>query len=63
MSDVEALLAERAGYIARGRKDRAAQVAEVLKGYGIAVDDEVEEATAGPEETAVRRGPGRPRKG
>ena len=44
MSDsyVAALLHERAGYLAAGRKDRARQVAAVLARLGIAVEDEPE---------------------
>ena len=56
--DIEALLRERAGYLSRGQTDRAAQVARVLKEMGVGIEDAVNE----PEETAVKRGPGRPRK-
>lgn len=44
MSDVAALLAERAGYVVRGRMDRVAQVDAVLATFGVAVgEDEADE--------------------
>lgn len=45
MSDVEALLAERRGYLARGLANRVAQVDAQLAHYGIAVDASVETAS------------------
>lgn len=44
MSEVEALLTERAAYLARGRTDRAAQVSAELARLGVAVDDAPEKA-------------------
>jgi hypothetical protein len=46
MSDahVEALLNERAGYVATGRRDRVAQVDAQLAAFGVAVESEVEAA-------------------
>ena len=48
MSDahVEALLNERAGYVATGRPDRVAQVDAQLAAFGVAVESEVEAAVA-----------------
>lgn len=45
-SIVQALLEERAGYVARGRKDRIAQVDEQLKHFGISVDEPAREVAA-----------------
>ena len=63
---IEALLEERRGYVVRGLKDRVAQVdAEIerLGGVKVADEPEVEEAVSpAVVETAVKRGPGRPRK-
>lgn len=62
-SIIEALLAERAGYVQRGLIDRVAQVDEQLAHYGHQVDrnDKIETAAdSAPVETAVKRG--RPRK-
>lgn len=42
-TEVEALLNERAGYLATGKKDRAAQVDAILAGHGIAVEAAVSE--------------------
>lgn len=58
MSEIEALLNERAGYLARGRKDRAAEVAAELKRLGVAVED----ASASPEVETADAAPKRPRK-
>lgn len=58
MSEVEALLTERAAYLARGRTDRAAQVSAELARLGVAVDDAPEKATAEPKvEKAAPRKP------
>lgn len=54
MYDIEALLTERAGYLARGRKDRAAQVAEILRTQGVEVVDEPEAAVLPKAENAAR---------
>jgi hypothetical protein len=43
-SIVQALLAEREGYVRRGLKDRVAQVDAQLARFGIAVDRRVETA-------------------
>ena len=62
MSDVNALLEERRGYVLRGLKDRVAQVDAELARLGVAVEAApVETAVVEPQENA-RRGPGRPRK-
>lgn len=51
----EALIIERAGYVARGRHDRVAQVDAELANLGLAV--ETEKAVAPPEvETATPKG-------
>ena len=56
MSEVEALLVEREGYVRRGLKARVAAVDEQLKRHGIAV--EVETATVTPPtERAVKPRP------
>lgn len=62
MSEVEALLAERRGYVLRGLANRVAQVDAQLAGYGIAVETSVETASD-PDihENAVRKA-GRVRK-
>ena len=73
MSDrIEALLEERRGYLTSGKKDRAAQVDAVLADLGVGVkkvapvgdaDIEAPESHSTPAvETAVKRGPSRPRK-
>jgi hypothetical protein len=46
MSDVDALLAEREGYVRRGLSNRVAQVDAALARFGVVVND------AGPVETA-----------
>ena len=58
---VAALLEERRGYVARGAKDRVAQVDAALKAYGIEVDNApvVEAAVAAEVETAVPAKPKR----
>ena len=59
MSDVQALLIERDGYVQRGLKDRAAQVDAVLARMGFGGTPKpapvpvVEAAVAAPAETAV----------
>lgn len=63
MSDVEALLEERRGYVSRGLANRVAQVDAQLALLGIAVDAPVETvADRAVPEQAVKRTPGRPRK-
>jgi len=64
MSRVDALLREREGYVKRGLANRVAQVDAELARFGVAVEPATE-AAADTEvvETAVKRGPGRPRKG
>lgn len=53
-TEVEALLIERAGYLARERTDRVAQVDAALAAHGVKADDAPERATAEPEvETAT----------
>jgi len=50
--EVQALLAEREGYVRRGLKNRVKAVDEALKAYGIAVESaprEVESASIIPE--------------
>ena len=57
MSEIEALLTEREGYVRRGRQDRVKSVDEALRqlGYGSAVRESqpVEVAVVEPEERAV----------
>lgn len=53
MSEVEALLREREGYVVRGRKDRVAQVDAELKRLGFAVETETTEAVTPHVERAV----------
>ncbi len=66
-NEIDALLRERHGYVVAGKKDRAAQVDAVLavEGAGKPVAEPVIETAAEPVavETAVKRAPGRPRKG
>ena len=50
-SIVQALLEERAGYLARGRMDRVAQVDAQLKHYGIEVEKPKREVAAVEPET------------
>lgn len=59
MSRVDALLREREGYVKRNLPDRVAQVDAELVRHGHIIEEATEQA---PVETAVRRGPGRPRK-
>jgi len=56
MSDsrVEALLNERAGYVATGRKDRVAQVDAELAAFGVAVDSDPEVEAAVPSKPKAR---------
>lgn len=62
-SYVAALLVERDAYLARGRRDRAAQVDAELSRFGVAVEAAVEPpAVETADEKPVKRGPGRPRK-
>jgi hypothetical protein len=62
MSDVNALLEERRGYVLRGLKDRVTQVDVALEAFGVKVDDAPVETTAAAPQENARRGPGRPRK-
>jgi hypothetical protein len=57
--NVKSLLEERRGYVARGLKDRIAQVDAQLARLGFVVEDEpaapaVETADAGPAETTAK---------
>lgn len=62
MYDINALIEERRGYVVRGLKDRVAQV-DALLGQADYAPAPIEEAANPVEaETAVKRGPGRPRK-
>lgn len=61
MTAIESLLIERASYVRRGLPDRVAQVDAVLASLGHLPP--VESAVfAAPENAAIKRGPGRPRK-
>ena len=66
MYDINALIEERRGYVVRGLKDRVAQVDALLgqADYVPAPEAPAIEEAANPVEveTAVKRGPGRPRK-
>ncbi len=72
-NEIDALLRERHGYEVAGKKDRAAQVDAVLRAGGhieaAAKPSPAPVGESGPEtftptvEAAVKRGPGRPRKG
>lgn len=53
MPSVRALLAEREGYLKRGRADRVAQVDAELARYGIAADTEPSADAPSPVEAAV----------
>lgn len=61
MSDVQALLIERDGYVQRGLKDRAAQVDAVLARMGFSGTPKpapvVEAAVVAPAETAIASKP------
>jgi len=62
MSEIEALLTEREGYVRRGLKARVAQVDAELKKHGVAVEDapKIETAAiAAPAERAVKPRPAR----
>jgi len=57
---IDALLAEREGYIRRGKMDRVAQIDALLKKVDVAADDQVDIATVQPaDERAIMP---RPRK-
>jgi hypothetical protein len=68
MSVIDALLEERRGYVVRGLTDRIAQVDKALAAAGYKAtkaEPEIEAPEAHDDpavETAVKRGPGRPRK-
>lgn len=65
MSQIDALLDERRGYVVRNLPERIAAVDAELARLGHKPDDEpaVETATVAPaENAAIKRGPGRPRK-
>jgi hypothetical protein len=64
MSQIDALLEERRGYVVRNLPERIAAVDAELARLGYAADPPVvETATVAPaENAAIKRGPGRPRK-